>query len=180
MTHLSNPKPGHTTGRSGRGGARRGGGAGRSWVGRDAVGSIRPGDNPPSCPPANREHCPERLCGSTNSLIRTYLSNPKPGHTTGGSGRGARRNGRAGSGGIGCQQTCSARKHKSRVPSKGSQKRRLSVPRSTKKKILCTYHEHQMSLQTHDQTPRTSVRKHERIKSHVNRLEEHDERLTTG
>ena len=28
---LSNPKPGHATGRSGRGGARRGGGAGRGW-----------------------------------------------------------------------------------------------------------------------------------------------------
>ena len=40
--------------------------------------------------------------------------------------------------------------------------------------------EHEMSLQTHDQTPRTSVRKHERITSHVNRLEEHDERLMTG
>ena len=42
---LSNPKPGHTTGRSGRGGAWRGGEGGRGWVGRDAVGSIRPGDN---------------------------------------------------------------------------------------------------------------------------------------
>ena len=71
LFHLSNPKPGHTTGLSGRGGARRGGGAGWGWVGRDAVGSTWPGDNPPSCPPANREHCPERLFGSTNSLIRT-------------------------------------------------------------------------------------------------------------
>ena len=63
---LSNPKPGHTTGRSGRVGARRGGEGGRGWVGRDAVGSIRPGDNPPSCPPANRGHCPGRLFGSTD------------------------------------------------------------------------------------------------------------------
>ena len=45
--NLSNPKPGHTTGRWGRGGARRGGGAGQGWVGRDAVGSIRQGDKSP-------------------------------------------------------------------------------------------------------------------------------------
>ena len=67
---LSNPKPGHTTGRPGRGGARRGSRAERGRVERDAVGSIRPGDNPPSCSPANREHCPERIFGSTNSLVR--------------------------------------------------------------------------------------------------------------
>ena len=79
--YLSNPKPGHTTGWSGRGGARRGGGAERSWVGRDAVGSIRPGDNPPSCPPAYREQCPERFFGHTNSLISTY--NPREKKTSG-------------------------------------------------------------------------------------------------
>ena len=38
IRYLPNPKPGHTTGRSGRGGAWRRGGAGRSWIGRDAVG----------------------------------------------------------------------------------------------------------------------------------------------
>ena len=58
-SYLLNPKPGHTMGRSGRGGARRGGGAGRGWLGLGAVGSIRPGDNPPSCHPANRELCPQ-------------------------------------------------------------------------------------------------------------------------
>ena len=68
--HLSNPKPGHTTGRSDRGGARRGNGAARGWIGRDAVRSIRQEDNPRSCPPANREHSLERLFGSTNNLIR--------------------------------------------------------------------------------------------------------------
>ena len=36
----SNPKPGHTAGRSGRGGARRGLREEQGWVGRDAVGSI--------------------------------------------------------------------------------------------------------------------------------------------
>ena len=64
--HLSNPKPGHTTGRSGRGGARRGGEGERGWVGREGVGSIWKGDNPPSCLPANRRRCPGRLFGSTN------------------------------------------------------------------------------------------------------------------
>ena len=46
------------------------------------------------------------------------LSNPKPGHTTGGSGRGARRSGQAGSGKIGCQRNHSPRKQKSTVLSK--------------------------------------------------------------
>ena len=69
--YLLNPKPGHTSGRSGRGGARPGSGAERGWVGRDAVGSIRPGDNPPSCLPAIWEQCPERLFGSTNSILRS-------------------------------------------------------------------------------------------------------------
>ena len=50
--NLSNPKSRHTTGRSGRGGARRGGGAGRGWVGLDAVGSIRPRNNPSLLPPS--------------------------------------------------------------------------------------------------------------------------------
>ena len=36
----SNPKPGHTTGRSGRGSARRGDRAGRGFVALDVVGSI--------------------------------------------------------------------------------------------------------------------------------------------
>ena len=71
--NLANPKPGHTTSRSGRGGARQSGEAGRGRVGRDAIGSIWPGDNPPSCPPANREHCPERLFGSTNKT-KSYVN----------------------------------------------------------------------------------------------------------
>ena len=67
-----------------------------------------------------------------------YLSNPKPGHTTGGSGRGARRGGRVGSGRVGCQQNFSHRKHKSLVLSKGSKKRRLSVsPEARTNEILC-------------------------------------------
>ena len=62
----SNPKPGHTTGRSNRSGARRGGEVGRGWLGQDAVESIWPGDYPPSFPTANRRHCPGRFFESTN------------------------------------------------------------------------------------------------------------------
>ena len=54
------------------------------------------------------------------------LSNPKPGHTTGASGRSARRGGGAGSGRTGCQQNCSPRKQASLVPSKASKTRLLS------------------------------------------------------
>ena len=49
--NLSSPKPGHTTGGSGRGGARRGGGAGRGRAAQDADGTARPGDNCPVQPP---------------------------------------------------------------------------------------------------------------------------------
>ena len=42
--------------------------------------------------------------------VRIYLSNPKPGHITGESGRGARWSGRAGSGKIAYQQNYSSRK----------------------------------------------------------------------
>ena len=46
--HLSSPKPGHTTGGSGRG-ARRDGGAGSGRT-------VRPGDKRPSYPPKHRRH----------------------------------------------------------------------------------------------------------------------------
>ena len=68
----SNPKPGHTTGGSGRST-----GAAQGWIGRDAARYIRQEDDPRSCPPANREQFLERLFGSTNSLIRTCrVKNP--------------------------------------------------------------------------------------------------------
>ena len=67
-----------------------------------------------------------------------YLSNPKPGHTTGGSGRGARRSGRAGSRKIGCQQNCSPSRQASLVPPKASKTRRLNVSREARtSEILC-------------------------------------------
>ena len=55
-------------------------------------------------------------------VLSINLSNPKPVHTTGGSGRRARRSGRAGSSKIWCQQNYSLRKRKSTVPSKASKK----------------------------------------------------------
>ena len=66
--------------------------------------------------------------GSSRILVLGNLSNPKPRHTTGGSGRSARRSGRAGSSKIGCQQNYSPRKQKSTVPFKASKKRRFNVP----------------------------------------------------
>ena len=66
------------------------------------------------------------------------LSNPKPGHNTGGTVRSARRSGRARSRKIGCQQNYSPRKQKSTVPSKASKKRRFNVsPEARTSEILC-------------------------------------------
>ena len=55
------------------------------------------------------------------------MSIPKSGHTTSGSGRGARRGGGAGSGRTVCQQSCSPRRQGSLVPCKESKTRRLKV-----------------------------------------------------
>ena len=66
------------------------------------------------------------------------MSIPKPGHTTGGSGRDDRRGGRAGSGTIGCHQNCLPRKQRSLVPAKASKIRRLKVsPEARTSEILC-------------------------------------------
>ena len=73
-----------------------------------------------------------------SKTCRIHLSNPKPGHSTGGSGRSARRSGRAGSGKIGCKQNYSPRKQKSTVPSKASKKRRFNVsPEARTSEIPC-------------------------------------------
>ena len=53
--HLSNPKPRHTMGRSGRGGARRDVEAKRGRAGRDADGSVNPEDNHPSSTSGHRK-----------------------------------------------------------------------------------------------------------------------------
>ena len=71
-------------------------------------------------------------------LIINSLSNPKPGHTTGESGRDARRSGQAGWGKIGCQQNDSPRKQKSTVLSKKSKKSRFNVsPEARTSEIRC-------------------------------------------
>ena len=82
------------------------------------------------------------------------LSNPKPGHITGGSGRSARRSGRAGSGKIGCQQNSSPRKQKSSVLSKASKKRRFNVsPEARTSEILCKPTEEQNQRLTRGLSP---------------------------
>ena len=69
------------------------------------------------------------------SVFILYLSNPKPGHTTGGSGRGAQRSGQAGSGKIGCQQNYSPRKKKVYRILQGIEETSLQhLPRSTNKR----------------------------------------------
>ena len=86
--------------------------------------------------PGMHEHIVHEKRNCTNFLIN--LSNQKPGHTTGGSGRGARRSGRAGSGKIGCRQNYSPRKQRSPVPSKVSKKRCFNVPPTARSsEILC-------------------------------------------
>ena len=64
--HLSSPKPGHTTGGSGQGGARREGGAGRDRAGRDADKSVRQGSTVLHTPQGIEQTCPERLLRITN------------------------------------------------------------------------------------------------------------------
>ena len=66
------------------------------------------------------------------------LSSPKPGHTTSGSGRGARRSGGMGSGNTGCQHNFSPRRRASLVPSKSSETGRLNDPPEARtNEILC-------------------------------------------
>ena len=55
-----------------------------------------------------------------------FLSNPKLGHTTGGSGRGAQRSGGAGSGRTGRRQNSSPRRQATLAPPKASKTRRLN------------------------------------------------------
>ena len=88
----------------------------------------------PPCPAAPWFAAPPRawyvwVLGSEGfiPLLPQDLSSPKPGHTTSGSGRGARRGGGAGSGRTGCQQNCSPRRQGTLVPSKASKTRRLKV-----------------------------------------------------
>ena len=135
--HLSNPKPEHhTTGGSCRRGARRGGGVRRGWAEQDADESGGPEANRPSSPPEYREQLSwTSLC--KHEQRKSYLSSPKPGHTTGGSGRGAQRGGGAGSVRTGYQQNCLPRRQGSPVPPKASKTGRLKVsPEARTSEIL--------------------------------------------
>ena len=68
----------------------------------------------------------------------TYLSNPKPGHTTGGSSQSARRGGGAGSGRTGRRPNSSPRRQASLTPPKASKILRLSdSPEARTSEILC-------------------------------------------
>ena len=67
-----------------------------------------------------------------------HLSNAKPSHTTGASGRCARRSGQAGSSKIGCQLIYLPRKQKSIVPFKASKTdHRIVSPEARTSKTLC-------------------------------------------
>ena len=74
------------------------------------------------CKPFSCKACP----GIAHSCRLFHLSNPKPGHTTGGSGRDARRSVGAGSGRSGRRQNCSPRRQESLAPSKASRTSRLN------------------------------------------------------
>ena len=66
------------------------------------------------------------------------FSSPKPGHTTSGSGRGARRIGGAGPGRTGRRQNSSPRRQESLVPPKASKTGLLNVsPEARTSEILC-------------------------------------------
>ena len=62
---LSSPKPGHTTGGSGRGGAQRGGRGGAGRAGTPA-GQIAQETTVPLAHQGIEDNCPGRLFGSTN------------------------------------------------------------------------------------------------------------------
>ena len=99
---MSNPKPEHTTGESGRRGARQRGGVERGRVRGDADGLVRRKTTVPFPREGIVYNCPERLLRGNE---QTNLSNPKPGHTTGGSKRGGARCG----GGAGQDRMSTAR-----------------------------------------------------------------------
>ena len=130
-------KHGHTTGGSGRG-ARRNGRAGSGRISCQQNCSHR--KHKSRVPSKGSHKCRVRVSpeARTSEILCKHLSNPKPGHTTGGSGRGARRSGQAGSGKIGCQQNYSLRKQKSTVLSNKSKKCRFNVsPEARTSEILC-------------------------------------------
>ena len=77
-------------------------------------------------------------CLGIHKQTTVHLSNPKPGHITGGSRRGARRGGGVGSGRTVRQQNCSPRGQSSPALSKASKSCRLNCfPEEQTNEILC-------------------------------------------
>ena len=89
------------------------------------------------CKPLSCKACPG-INYSGPIVEYTNLSNPKPEHTTGASGQGARRGGGAGPGRTGRRQNSSPRRQASLAPPKASKKRFPNVsPEARTSKILC-------------------------------------------
>ena len=92
---LSSPKPGHTTGESGRGSARQGGRRGGAGQDGKPTGRFAQETTVPLASQRNVDNCPEFLSGNknkrdpmytgyrntTSGSSAVYLSNPKPEHT---------------------------------------------------------------------------------------------------
>ena len=90
------------------------------------------------CPNKQNLKKKQRIAMGHFQPVEHNLSNQKPGHTTGGSGRSARRSGWVGSHKIGCQQNHSPRKQKSTVSARHRKKRRFNVsPEERTSEILC-------------------------------------------
>ena len=119
---LSSPKAGHTPGRSVRGGARRDSGTRRRRTTQNADGTFRPRENSSSYSPDNR-----RMTSWVCIWDKINLSSQKPGHTTDGPGRGARRGGGAGSSKTERRQNISPRRHASLVLPNTSKTRLLNI-----------------------------------------------------
>ena len=94
-----------------------------------------------------------QVSDSTGNKNKNNLSNPKPGHTTGESGRSARRSGRARSGKIECQQNYSPREQRSIVPSRAPKKRFNVFPEARTSEFSCKPTEEQNQWLTRGLSP---------------------------
>ena len=91
--------------------------------------------------------------------VEPNLSSPKPGHTTGGSRRGARLGGGAWSGRTARQQNCAPREQSFLALSKASKTRRLNVsPEAQTSEILCKPMEEQNPRLTTETSPAVGIR----------------------
>ena len=129
-----------------------------SWPDRPNGVPSYPAPPRPAAPPCAASTRPAR--GVSGFWIRQVLmyfrnlSSPKPGHTTGGSQRGARRGGRAGSGRTVRQQNCAPREQSFLALSKASKTRRLNAsPEAQTSEILCKTMEEQNPRLTTGSSP---------------------------